>query len=110
MMLPPGRHALTISNRELGYSEVHKVDIEPGEERALTVQPRGEINLNAQPWAEVFIDGQRAGETPIANLQVPLGTRVIVFKHPELGERRITAVVNALAPSTVSVDFAKSSY
>jgi hypothetical protein len=108
LMLPPGRHALTFSNKDLGYSAVQKVDIEAGEERALTVEPRGALSLNAVPWAEVYIDGQRAGETPLANLQVPLGTREILFKHPQFGERRMTAVVTASAPSVVSVDFTKS--
>ena len=108
LMLPPGRHALTFSNRDLGYAAVHKVDIEAGEERVLTVEPRGALNLNAVPWAEVYIDGQRAGETPLANLQVPLGTREILFKHPQFGERRMTAVVTASAASAVSVDFTKS--
>lgn len=108
LMLPPGRHALTFSNKDLGYSAVHKVDIEAGEEHVLTVEPRGALNLNAVPWAEVYIDGQRAGETPLANLQVPLGTREILFKHPQFGERRIAAVVTASAPSAVSVDFTKS--
>lgn len=108
LMLPPGRHALTFSNKDLGYSAVRKVDIEAGEERVLTVEPRGALSLNAVPWAEVYIDGQRAGETPLANLQVPLGTREILFKHPQFGERRMTTVVTASAPSAVSVDFTKS--
>ncbi len=105
LMLPPGRHALTFSNRSLGYSAEQKVDIEAGEERALTVDPRGTISLNAVPWAEVYIDGERVGETPLANFDIRLGTREIVFKHPQLGERRVTTVVTASAPSVVSVDF-----
>lgn len=107
VMLSPGRHTLTLSNRELGYSAVHTVEIEPGEERALNVEPRGAMSLNALPWAEVFVDGKRVGETPIANLQVPLGTREIVFKHPQYGERRMTATVKATVPSALSVDFGK---
>ncbi len=107
-MLPPGRHTLTFSNRDLGYSAVQKVDIEAGEEVALTMDPRGTINVNAVPWAEVFIDGERAGETPLANFDVRLGTREILFKHPGLGERRVTAIVTAAAPTVVTVDFTKS--
>jgi hypothetical protein len=108
LMLPPGRHELTLSNRELGYTAVQTVEIEPGQEFTLNVDPRGAVNLNAVPWAEVFIDGQRAGETPIANLQVPLGTREFVFKHPQYGERRITTTVTGTAPVALSVDFTKS--
>ncbi len=108
LMLPPGRHTLTFSNRSLGYSAVQKVDIEAGEERALTMDPRGRINVNAVPWAEIFIDGERAGETPLANFDVRLGTREILFKHPDFGERRVTATVTATTPAIVIVDFTKS--
>ena len=108
LMLPPGRHTLTFSNRNLGYSAVQKVDIEAGEERALTLDPRGTINVNAIPWAEVFIDGERAGETPLANFDVRLGTREILFRHPDYGERRVTATVTAATPAVVSVDFTKT--
>jgi hypothetical protein len=107
IMLPPGRHALTFTNKELGYSAVRKVDIEAGEEKALTIEPRGTISINAVPWAEVYVDGQRVGETPIANFQVPLGTRELLFKHPQFGERRVTEIVTAKGASTVSVDFTK---
>jgi hypothetical protein len=67
------------------------------------------MNLNAVPWAEVWVDGQKKGETPIANLSVPLGTRDVVFKHPEFGERKMSATVNAKTPTVLSVDFSKPS-
>ncbi len=106
LMLSPGRHELTLSNREFGYSEVRTVDVEPGEERSITVQPTGEVNLNATPWAEIWIDGKKMETTPI-KLQVPLGTHDIVFKHPQFGDRTRTAVVTASAPVTLTVDFTK---
>ena len=85
--------------------------MEPGENRTINLRPTGEINLNASPdWAEVWIDGKKIeGGTPIARLQVPLGTHEIVFKHPKLGERRLTVVVKASAPVHISVDFNKPS-
>jgi hypothetical protein len=105
-VLSPGRHELTFTNREFGYSEVRTVDIEPGEERSLNFLPTGEVNLNADPWAEVSIDGKKMETTPI-KLQVQLGTHEILFRHPQLGERRRTIVVTASTPVTLSVDFAK---
>jgi hypothetical protein len=108
LMLSPGRHELTLSNREFGYSAVQTVDIEPGEERSITVQPTGEVNLQAVPSAEVWIDGKRVGETPIRS-QVPLGTHEILFKHPQFGERRQTTVVTASPSVLVAVDFTKPS-
>jgi hypothetical protein len=108
LMLSPGRHQLTFSNRELGFSSSQTVDIEPGEERSVNVQPTGELNLNATPWAEIWIDGQKVGDTPIANLKVPVGTHEIIFKHPQLGDRKVTVTIHANAPASASVDFTKA--
>ena len=108
LMLSPGRHQLTFSNRDLGYTSSQTVDIEPGEERSLNVQATGELNLNALPWAEVWIDGQKTGDTPIANLRVPLGTHEIVFKHPQFPDRTLTTTVRANAPTAAAVDFTKT--
>jgi hypothetical protein len=107
LMLPPGRHQLTLSNRALGYSSVQTVDIEPGQVRSVTVDPRGDVNFNALPWAEVWIDGQKAGETPIANMKVTLGIREIVFKHPQFGERRTTITVKGNTPAVVVMDMTR---
>ena len=107
LMLSPGRHTLTLTNREFGYSASHAVDVEAGEVRTLNVQPTGAVNLNAVPWAEVWIDGKKAGETPLANLTLPLGNREIIFRHPELGERRTMTRVAAGAPTAVTVDFTR---
>lgn len=107
IMLPPGQHELTLSNRELGYSTTQTVEIEPGEVKSITIDPRGPVNLNASPWAEVFIDGAKVGETPLANLQVPLGAHEVVFKHPKHGERKMSITVKANSPAALSVDFTK---
>jgi hypothetical protein len=109
IMLSPGIHSLVLTNNQLGYKTTASVEIEAGEERAITLDPRGTMNLNAVPWAEVWVDGQKKGETPIANLSVPLGTRDVVFKHPEFGERKMSATVNAKTPTVLSVDFSKPS-
>jgi hypothetical protein len=107
LMLPPGRHQLTLSNRDLGYSSTQTVDIDSGEVRSITIEPRGSVNFNAIPWAEVWIDGKKAGDTPLANQQVTLGVREIVFKHPDYGERRVLTTVRADNAAAVSVDFTK---
>ena len=72
----------------------------------MNVTPKGTVNVNAQPWAEVWVDGQRVGETPIANLEVSLGTREFVFKHPQYGERKTVTTVTS-KPSAISIDFTR---
>ena len=107
LMLPPGRHRLSLSNSQFGYSSVHDVDVEPGEVRSITIDAKGTANLNAQPWAEVWLDGTKLGETPLAGAPVPLGLREFVFKHPQFGERRVSATIKANAAAVVTVDFTK---
>jgi hypothetical protein len=107
LMLRPGRHVLTFSNRDLDYSSTQTIDVEPGEAKTLNINPRGTANLNATPWAEVWIDGKKIGETPLANFELPLGTHEVVFKHPQFGERRMTTTIRANAPVALSVDMSK---
>jgi hypothetical protein len=79
------------------------VDVKPGQTVAVTVSPpNGRININAVPWAEVLIAGKSVGETPIGNLSIPLGEHEIVFRHPQLGEVRRTAIVRLDAVTLVS--------
>jgi serine/threonine-protein kinase len=66
--------------------------------------PKGSLAVNALPWAEVSIDGERVGETPIGGISVPIGTHDVIFRHPELGERRTTATVTTGAAARVSMD------
>jgi hypothetical protein len=107
IMLSPGRHELTLTNRELGFRAVEAVEIEPGEVRSVTLDPRGTVNLNASPWAEVWLDGKKLGDTPLAGLQLPLGTRELAFRHPDFGERLVTVTVKGNAPAALSVDMTK---
>ena len=71
IMLPPGRHKLTFSHKEHGYSSIQDVDIEPGGVRTVTVNLKGAAAFNAAPWAEVWLNGTKLGETPLASTPVP---------------------------------------
>ena len=62
----------------------------------------GELNVNADPWADVWMNGKKVGETPVAGLQVPLGTHEIVVKRTAGGERRFTVKIG-VKPSTLHV-------
>ena len=57
-------------------------------------------------FAEV-IDGRPVGTTPLANLSLPIGSHEIVWKHPQLGERRQTVTVTASMPARIGVDFSR---
>jgi hypothetical protein len=100
LMLPAGRHTLEVSSAPLGFQTTVSFDVQPGRTAAATVPiPNGTLSLNALPWANVTLDGQAlAGTTPFANLEVMIGPHEIVWKHPQLGERRETVLVTAKAP------------
>jgi PEGA domain-containing protein len=109
LMLPAGRHDLELSNAAVGFQTKLAVDIQPGKTVTSTVTlPMGSVSINALPWANVSIDGQAlTGTTPFANIEVPLGTHEIVWKHPQLGERRQTVVVTVKAPLRLQMDLNK---
>lgn len=105
LMLAAGKHQIELVNPALGYRTSLNVQVTAGKVTPLVPEtPRGSINLNASPWAEVWIDGQRAGETPIGNFPLPIGPHEIVFRHPQLGEKRHAVSVVAGSPVRLSVD------
>jgi hypothetical protein len=107
-MLPQGTHQLEFVNEAVGFLARRTVTIRPGATSSLKLDaPPGTLHINAVPWAEVWIDGERVGDTPIGNLQAKIGTREIVFRHPELGERRTTATVTLKEPVRISMDLRK---
>ena len=100
-----GRHEFDLINSALGYRSRRVVDIKPGQIVSLAVTPpNGSISINALPWADVWIDGNLVGETPLGNVSVPLGEHQIVFRHPELGERREKVIVRSDRPTRVSTN------
>jgi hypothetical protein len=105
VMMAAGRHEIQLVSETLGFRINRVVQVPPGKTASLSVDlPNGVVNLNATPWAEVWIDGQRVGETPIGNLSVPIGPHEVVFRHPQLGEKRHAISVTLGAPLRVSVD------
>ena len=104
LMLAAGRHVLEFANQTLGYKETRVVQVAPGKVASLSIElPKGTLHLNASPWAEVWIDGKRIGETPLGNVEVPIGAHEIVFRHPQFGERRHAVSVTSAAPVRLSV-------
>jgi hypothetical protein len=105
IMLPVGTHRLEVVSEALGYRSRQEVAIRAGQTSTLRLDlPTGVLAVNAQPWAEVWVDGERVGETPIGNLTRPIGPHEVVFRHPDLGERKATVVVTLKEPARIGVD------
>jgi len=105
MMLSVGTHALEFVNESVGYRVRQVVTVQAGQTSAVRLEaPRGTLHVNAVPWAEVWLDNEPIGQTPIGNVQARIGTRQLVFRHPELGERRATVLVTLIGPARISMD------
>lgn len=104
-MLPAGRHTLDFVNDQIGYQGQQDVIVRPGRLTTVTVDvPPGTLSVNAQPWAEITVDGNVVGETPLAGLTLSAGVHEVVFRHPELGEQRVEALVRAGERARLSAD------
>jgi hypothetical protein len=107
IMLPAGRHELHVVNRTLRYDTVHRVEVKPGETAIISVAPpMSTLTVNADVPAEVWIDGSRAGETPLAAQQVTVGTHDVIVRRAD-GEERHSVVTVTVKPFTLDVDFSK---
>jgi hypothetical protein len=107
VILGPGRHNLYLSNTDLDYSTSQEVEIQPGETTELALNPKGHAAINALPWAEIWVDGKKIGETPMADAEIPLGAREIVFKNPQFPERKLTATIKGHGTQPITIDFNK---
>ena len=104
--LPAGRHILEVSSPTLALHERRVVDVSPGRESLVTIDlPPGKLTLVATPPAEVFVDGERAGETPILNMPVTVGPHEVTFRHPEFGEEHHAVTIAAGTPVKLDVKF-----
>lgn len=109
ILVPAGKHSFDFSNAALGFRASREVTIAAGQNQHLTLDlPKAAMNINATPWAQVWLDGRSLGETPIGDLTTSIGSHELVFRHPQLGERRITTVVTTREPARIAVDMRSS--
>jgi hypothetical protein len=89
IVLAPGRYRVGLVNSTFNYRGEISLRIRPGEVTSHTVTlPDGRLQVHTEPGAEVWIEGERAGVSPLGPISVPIGTREVLVRHPELGERR----------------------
>jgi hypothetical protein len=108
IMVASGTHQLDLVNEGLGYRASRNISVAPGKVETVTLRPpMGSIAINAIPWAEVWVDGDKAGDTPIGNLAVSIGKHEVTFRHPEFGEAHQVVTVTLSGPARLSVDLRK---
>lgn len=105
IMMAAGSHDLELVNEPLGFRAARQVSVTSGATTRIAVTlPNGVLHVNAVPWAEVLLDGRRLGETPLANVQVPIGEHELLFRNPQFPEQRRTVTVTAARPTRLGVD------
>lgn len=108
LMLPAGTHELEVQAAAFSFSQTLSVKVPAGKTVTMPVTlPKNTLSINALPWADVTLDGQPVGQTPLGNLSVTIGTHEVVWRHPQLGERRQTVKVTAGAPVRAGMDLTK---
>jgi hypothetical protein len=108
LMLTAGDHDIEFANEDLGFTAHRTLHVTAGKTAGAKIDlPTGALSINAQPWAEVWVDGERVGETPIGNLSRRIGTHEVIFRHPDLGERRETVLITVGKPARIGVDLRK---
>jgi eukaryotic-like serine/threonine-protein kinase len=105
LVLPPGKHRLDLVNDglEMRLSRIVTVDANKTTRVPVTA-PNGTLFINASPWADVSIDGRSIGVTPLGDVSMAVGSHEVVWRHPQLGERRRTVVVGAQTPVRLTAD------
>jgi hypothetical protein len=102
ILVSPGPHTFEVASQSLGFRETRQVEIRPGVVVAVTIQlPPATIEIVAPAEAEILVDGQPVGQAPLGPIEVAVGTREIVMRHPTLGERRQVVSVNYHTPVRV---------
>lgn len=108
LMLPAGSHELEVQAAAFSFSQTLTVKVPAGKTVTMPVTlPKNTLSINALPWADVTLDGQPVGQTPLGNLSVTIGNHEVVWRHPQLGERRQTVKVTAGAPVRAGMDLTK---
>lgn len=101
----PGAHTFTLVNDQLGFRNEQAVVVGAGRSlRRVIEQSSAPLNINATPWAEVVIGGRSVGETPLANISLPIGSHKVTLRHPTLGEREVEVTVGLDRPNRLVVD------
>jgi hypothetical protein len=100
-----GPHTIEVGSQAIGFRETRQVEIKPGEVLALTIElPPATVEVAAPADAEILVDGQSVGQAPLGPLQIAVGTREFVMRHPTLGERRQTVTVTYNGPARISFE------
>jgi hypothetical protein len=89
--LPAGLHTLTMVSQRYRFRSDLQVNVRGGEVAAYTATvPTGRLLVTTTAGADIIVDGEKVGAAPIGEIELPVGTRDIVVRHQEHGEKHVT--------------------
>lgn len=78
IMMPAGRHALTLTSERFGVNQSQAVEIRDGSAVSLTARlPDGTVSVNALPWAKMWI-GDRVESAVLHRRVNPIYDRLLL--------------------------------
>jgi len=103
VLLKPGVHSIRVDSRELDFSLTRQVEIEPGGTAHVAVEvPTSTLTVSGSTGADVFVDGVKAGEIPLVDYQVKLGTRDVMVVGKSGVTKHVTVTVTT-QPAQIDV-------
>lgn len=105
VLLKPGTHTVRIENRELAFSQTKQVEIEPGGTTKIAIEvPTSTLSVSGSTGADVFVDGVKAGETPLVEFKVALGSHDVMVVDKS-GVTRHASVRATTKPVQLDISF-----
>lgn len=105
VLLKPGVHTIRIENRALEIAETRQVTIEPGGTAKVSLSPpESSLTVTGATGAEVYVDGTRAGEIPLTDYAVKLGSHDIMVVDKSGATRHASVTVTA-KPAQLEITF-----
>jgi hypothetical protein len=101
-----GRHTLRVVNERFNVRGEVAIEVRAGELSSHTFSlPTAPVQFDVVSGAEIWIDDALAGTTPLAAVDLLIGTHQVVVTHPEFGERRRSIEVRFGETTQVKVEF-----
>lgn len=95
MPISAGEHEIVLSNPNVVGVIRARVNVRGDETTSVRYSFRdtGVLRIVVTPWADVYVDGRHVGQTPLDELDVPVGRHSVTLRHPNLGEKTDEVVI-----------------
>ncbi len=106
MTLVAGVHEIVLSNPNFVGVIRDRVTVQGDETTSVRYSFRdtGGLRIVVTPWADVYVDGRHIGQTPLDELDVPIGTHSVTLRHPSLGEKTDDVVIQSGESTVLRVE------